>query len=108
MSKSCGSCKNYMGNGKCKYGYMSGEYSSENSCWEEKRPVINTTKKKQQTNWHTGTPTEEDWYLIQLVDHKKGGIPYDIVRWTGKWGIYFPIPNEEVVAWQKIEPYKED
>jgi len=54
--------------------------------------------------FQTGTPTEEGWYLVEFKDHGKGNIPYDVVRWTGKWGIYWEIPKEEIVAWWKIVP----
>lgn len=59
---------------------------------------------KRPNPWHTGIPTEEGWYLIayKYLD----GIRYttDLLidgRWT------FHPPNENVIALQKIEPYKE-
>lgn len=51
--------------------------------------------------WHTGTPTEEGDYLL-LVD--KGMPRYTLGRWSGHW----EFPNQDfVIAWQKIEPFKE-
>ena len=50
-----------------------------------------------QTDWHTGTPTEEGLYVV-FNEH----LCYDIVEvkpWTTLHG---------VVAYQKIEPYKEE
>lgn len=52
---------------------------------------------KPQSNWHKGTPTEEGLYVV-FNEH----LCYDIVEvkpWTTLHG---------VVAYQKIEPYKED
>ena len=52
---------------------------------------------KRPSPWHTGTPTEEGLYVV-FNEH----LCYDIVEvkpWTTLHG---------VVAYQKIEPYKED
>ena len=57
--------------------------------------------------WHTGTPTEDGWYLIQTritfaVAHMdKTGIRYDE---NGYWLEIYPT---DIVAWQKIEPYRD-
>lgn len=63
-------------------------------------------------SWHTGTPTEENcFYALQC----KGRIhhePYYGVVVNGKFsainddGDLMPLPPD-LVAWQKIEPYKE-
>lgn len=47
--------------------------------------------------WHTGTPTEEGWYVCKM----KGTDLYETQYFTGvNW-------NEEIIeAWQKIEPYE--
>ena len=53
------------------------------------------------TDWHTGTPTEGGLFLV----HLKSG-EYDIFSFNygyNSWDIGF----RDVVAWQKIEPYKE-
>ena len=61
---------------------------------------------KRPSPWHTGTPTEEGWYLL-AVRHEEG-IDYYANRWIKiidyQW-MY--AMYGEVVAWQKIEPYKE-
>lgn len=47
--------------------------------------------------WHTGTPTEEGWYVCKMI-----GIDlYETQYFTGvNW-------NEEIIeAWQKIEQYE--
>ena len=59
-------------------------------------------------NWHTGTPTEEGWYLLNL---KKDYKPYCVAYMDGRhWlGIDdFFILVDDVKAWMPIEPYKED
>lgn len=59
--------------------------------------------------WHTGTPTEEGWYLVALKLNKE--ISYDTMVFSnGKFDFTFsPVDLEEdIVAWQKIEPYKEN
>lgn len=53
--------------------------------------------------WHTGTPTEEGgMFLVYLKDGT-----YDIYEFNNdyeRWDIGF----KGVVAWQRIEPYKEE
>ena len=49
--------------------------------------------------WHTGTPTEEGWYLLAYDEnfycsnYWKGGC------WVNTWG-------GKLLAWQKIEPFE--
>ena len=58
--------------------------------------------------WHTGTPTEEGWYLLYT------SIPnahyhlafYQFDHWFSD--DEYCIIREDVIAWQKIEPFKED
>lgn len=65
--------------------------------------------------WHTGTPTEEGWYLVAYQHKDK--MTYRAVRFfleegldmeflESEGGIYYP-DIWKAVAWQKIEPYKE-
>jgi len=65
-------------------------------------------------NWHTGTPTEEGWYLVAYQHKDK--ITYRAVRFflekgldmeflDSEGGIYYP-DIWKAVAWQKIEPYR--
>lgn len=67
-----------------------------------------------QSNWHTGTPTEEGWYLVAY--QHKDIITYYAVRFflekdldmeflDSEGGIYYP-DIWKAVAWQKIEPYE--
>lgn len=68
-------------------------------------------------NWHTGTPTEEGWYLVAyecVYDCKnKGKIEYftlNIITDEDGYKDYRGRASDDVwkaVAWQKIEPYKE-
>lgn len=56
--------------------------------------------------WHTGTPTEEGWYLLHLRRKDK---PYCVAymdghHWLGIDDFYIFV--DDVLAWQKIEPYR--
>lgn len=60
--------------------------------------------------WHTGTPTEEGDYIcaFRMCD---GSIEYGWCNWNnGAWDILCdndPLNGTcELVAWQKIEPYR--
>ena len=55
--------------------------------------------------WHTGTPTEEGDYLL-ILKAPKGQPHYftNNIKKDGRWRYVF---RGEVIAWQKIEPYKE-
>lgn len=64
--------------------------------------------------WHTGTPTEEGWYLVAYQHKDK--ITYRAVRFflekgldmeflDSEGGIYYP-DIWKAIAWQKIEPYR--
>lgn len=59
--------------------------------------------------WHTGTPTEEGWYLIAFNYEFEGGVRYTTDYFKdGKWA--FPMVRDisKLRAWQRIEPYKEE
>lgn len=64
---------------------------------------------KPKSDWHTGKPTEEGYYLCHFTDGYRtfdACFPYT----KGAWDIsgYGLNPYTfEVVAWQKIEPYEE-
>ena len=50
--------------------------------------------------WHTGTPTEEGWYLQRIKSKNK--ISYDTDYYeNGDWK--YPCVFREILAWQKIE-----
>ena len=56
-------------------------------------------------SWHTGTPTEEGWYLLKLVD-EYGRITYDanylrkgIEGMEWKYAFFGHV----IIKWQKIE-----
>ena len=60
-------------------------------------------------NWHTGTPTEDGYYLVHMTIYDE---EYDICvdfkdgTWDDrKWGFGY---NYKILAWQRIEPFKED
>ena len=60
--------------------------------------------------WHTGTPTEEGYYLVHIIlDDDE----YDLCMnfkdgvWDErKWG--FNALKVEIIAWQKITPFEAD
>ena len=58
--------------------------------------------------WQTGKPTEEGDYLV-IVEFKKGDTNYDTDYWVnGAWDWYYNQDGVcKIVAWHKIEPYKE-
>ena len=54
--------------------------------------------------WHTGTPTEEGWYLIAFNYEFEEGVRYTTDYFKdGKWA--FPMVRDisKLRAWQKIE-----
>lgn len=63
---------------------------------------------KRHMGWHTGTPTEEGWYLLQYLNSDE----YDVGRWDGndfviEENLPMVLTSHRSVAWQKIEPFKE-
>jgi len=65
------------------------------------------------SDWHTGTPTEEGYYLVHLKKYYyKDTVGYIVAKWERNWwrtiniGSYWNL-GEEIDAWQRIEPYKE-
>ena len=55
--------------------------------------------------WHTGTPTEEGWYLQRIKS--KNNISYDTDYYeNGDWK--YSCVFREIIAWQKIEEEKSD
>lgn len=55
--------------------------------------------------WHTGTPTEEGWYVCQTKGRKGSYLP-SVLRWNGEiWTSKSkrPLVLMDVVKWQKIE-----
>ena len=53
--------------------------------------------------WHTGEPTEKGWYVCKM--HKLSHLEYCTDFFDGTdWRYFFAI---DIVAWQRIEPYKE-
>lgn len=61
-------------------------------------------ERNKHSNWHTGTPTEEGWYLLKLVD-EYGRITYDAnyLR-KGKKGMEWKYAffGHVIIKWQKI------
>ena len=54
--------------------------------------------------WHTGTPTEDGWYLVAFNYEFEEGVRYTTDYFKdGKWA--FPMVRDisKVVKWQKIE-----
>lgn len=73
---------------------------------EEEEKAKAEREKKASNNWHTGTPTEEGWYLVTNGDDDSAS--YDIGKWDGESFCYMEyLDSAYVVAWQKIDPYKE-
>ena len=67
-----------------------------------RRAEIKGNQGKTSTNWHTGTPTEEGWYLIAFLGANKR-IEYASAVWCyNEWDAHC-----QILAWQKINPYEE-
>lgn len=71
-----------------------------------------------QSNWHTGTPTEDGTFLVLWKDTEEPIRRYSVLHWNEyndtwydeetsycNWG---DEDHAEVIAWQRIEPYKEE
>ena len=56
--------------------------------------------KEPHENWHTGTPTEEGWYLCQTKAYWIVLFFDSILGWVEKKEAPY------IEAWQKIEPYR--
>ncbi len=56
-----------------------------------------------QTNWHTGTPTEEGWYVLECGNSEH--TYYTTDYWSNKVK-YWTV--NRVIRWQKITPYQEE
>jgi len=56
----------------------------------------------ERSNWHTGTPTEEGWYLMKVkLDDE---IIYDTNYLTPcVYGMDWRYAHGEIIEWQKIE-----
>lgn len=62
---------------------------------------------KRPNPWHTGTPTEEGWYLIAFTYEFEEGVRYTTDYFKdGKWA--FPMVRDvsKLRAWQKVDEYK--
>ena len=110
---------------ECRYADMNG-WCDSTACHNMNLPTncnnledytIPTQENKPQSNWHTGIPTEEGWYLVAyecVYDCKnKGKIEYftlNIITDEDGFRDYRGRASDDVwkaVAWQKIELYKE-
>ena len=61
---------------------------------------------KRTSPWHTGTPTEEGWYLLKVKSDDE--IIYDTNRLIQcLWGLDWKYVHEEILEWQKIDGEKE-
>ena len=96
-------CKN------CKGGL--GELDTKEEAFEKwnNRWMIPCEEGETEGNWHTGTPTEEGWYLVAYRKRDCDGSyfwDYDTRIWQlGEWNCSpyeFPI-----IKWQKIEEGEE-
>ena len=93
---------------------------SNEELWREVRRVQAKVEKeiaeeeRKKSNWHTGTPTEEGWYVLHYPKSEEQ--PYELARYDGECfiavkpfhAIIVRIDVDTVPYWQKIEPYKED
>ena len=61
---------------------------------------------KRPSPWHTGTPTEDGWYLVWMgaingnFHERPAVVPFENVVWASH------LVYNTYVAWQKIEPFE--
>ena len=76
-------------------------YSIAYGMGEEEEKAKAEREKKASSNWHTGIPTDEGWYLIAFLGSNKR-IEYASAVWCyNEWDAHC-----RVIAWQKITPYE--
>ena len=65
---------------------------------------------KRPSPWHTGTPTENGWYLVATENLEKP-YPYGVAQWHDGYGWgglgASNISFRDIFAWQKIKLSKE-
>lgn len=67
--------------------------------WNKQRVIERWNKRA--NSWHTGTPTEEGWYLCKS-EHMVG---YDVGYYVnGRFNRLHCFNQEDITEWQKIEP----
>lgn len=89
----------------CKKNCLEGLYARGNT----KEEAIKEWNTRPNT-WHTGTPTEEGDYLVAVSYYPLIQVEYQINRYLLEPynDFIYQIEGEgRIVAWQKIEPYKE-
>ena len=64
--------------------------------------------KKTSPPWHTGTPTERDYYWIAYRYHDIGLMEYAKAEYCGGGWIVLSddYEHEKILAWQKITPFE--
>ena len=68
---------------------------------EEGKEINKILNQVDDSPWNTGTPSEEGWYVIAFLGANKR-IEYASAVWCyNEWDAHC-----QVLAWQKIEPYK--
>ena len=74
-----------------------------NDGWSEIESIlyeILTELNDKDSDWHTGTPTEEGWYLLECNIGNSDGTYYATDYWNNEVG-YWTVNG--VIRWQKIE-----
>ena len=68
------------------------------------------------SNWHTGTPTKDDWYFVMWKDTEDNCTRFSALMWnnynktwyddyTPDWN-WCDVYHAEVIAWMQIPPFK--
>ena len=71
------------------------------NCHNLENDTLPTQENKTQSDWHTGTPQEEGWYLLKVKSDDE--IIYDTNRLIQcLWGLDWKYVHEEILEWQKI------
>ena len=97
---------------ECRYADMNGYCDSTAchnmnllaNCHNLEDDTLPTQENKTQSDWHTGTPTEEGWYLIEAKDWEKQRVYY-VPDYVSVHDLVLPTVQSfyESHLWQKIE-----
>lgn len=58
---------------------------------------------KRPSNWHTGTPTEDGWYLYAVEVPERNHVEYFTAVFSNGWIGVSDERLEEITKWQKIK-----
>jgi hypothetical protein len=90
--------------GKPKEERCQAEFFMRSDTQEKVIEEITSKWNKRPNPWHTGTPTEEGWYLLECKIGNSEDTYFTTDHWSNAVG-YWAVNG--VIRWQKIDEYKE-